>query len=74
VDFEQEAQRQRLAPSTKARLIRQRFGLTPPRYMWWLIRMLDWPEVRAYAPPFVARFRRVLDERHRRRWVDRLAV
>ena len=47
----------------KARLIRQRLGMSPTRYHQVLVRALDLPEALAYDPMLVRRLRRLRDVR-----------
>jgi hypothetical protein len=63
LDFEQTAPK----GPTKARAIRERFGVSTTRYVQSLIAALDRPEALTYAPMLVARLRRLLAEQRRRR-------
>jgi len=47
----------------KARLIRERLGISPTRYHQVLVRTIDLPEALAYDPMLVRRLRRLRDAR-----------
>jgi hypothetical protein len=48
---------------SKARLIRQRLGMSPTRYHQVLVRAIDSPEALAYDPMLVRRLRRLREAR-----------
>lgn len=52
---------------TKARLIRERLGLSPTRYHQLLVHAIDLPEALAFDPMLVRRLRRLRDARRRAR-------
>jgi hypothetical protein len=58
----------------KARVIRERFGISVTRYHQLLTRTLDEPAALVYDPMLVRRLRRVREARRRRRVADRLGV
>jgi len=51
----------------KARLIRERLGISPTRYHQVLVRTIDLPEALAYDPMLVRRLRRLREARRRAR-------
>ncbi|MEX0742782.1 MAG: DUF3263 domain-containing protein [Actinomycetota bacterium] len=69
LDFERS--RPRIGRS-KAREIRERWGLTPTRYHQLLVRAVDSPDALAYDPVLVRRLRRLRDARRRARLAERL--
>jgi hypothetical protein len=71
LDLEREAWK---LTEPKARVIRERFGISVTRYHQLLTRTLDEPAALAYDPMLVRRLRRVREARRRRRVADRLGV
>ena len=71
LDLEREAWR---LTEPKARVIRERFGISVTRYHQLLTRLLDDPAALVYDPMLVRRLRRVREARRRRRVADRLGV
>ncbi|MEX2203964.1 MAG: DUF3263 domain-containing protein [Actinomycetota bacterium] len=69
LDFERSRPR---GGRSKAREIRERWGLTPTRYHQLLVRAVDSPDALAYDPVLVRRLRRLRDARRRVRLVERL--
>ncbi|MGH2671892.1 MAG: DUF3263 domain-containing protein [Actinomycetota bacterium] len=69
LDFERSRPR---GGRSKAREIRERWGLTPTRYHQLLIRAVDSPDALAYDPVLVRRLRRLRDARRRARLAQRL--
>jgi hypothetical protein len=58
----------------KARVIRDRFGISVGRYHQLLTKILDEPDALTYDPMLVRRLRRVREARRRRRVAGRLGV
>jgi uncharacterized protein DUF3263 len=69
LDFERSRPR---GGRSKAREIRERWGLTPTRYHQLLVRAVDSPDALAYDPVLVRRLRRLRDARRRVRLAERL--
>ncbi|HXF73201.1 MAG TPA: DUF3263 domain-containing protein [Actinomycetota bacterium] len=56
----------------KARIVRERLGISPARYYQLLAEIIDRPEALRYDPMLVRRLRRLRDQRRRRRGAARL--
>ena len=69
LDFERSRPR---GGRSKAREIRERWGLTPTRYHQLLVRAVDSPDALAYDPVLVRRLRRLRDIRRHARLAERL--
>ncbi len=69
LDFERSGPR---GGRSKAREIRERWGLTPTRYHQLLVRAVDSPDALAYDPVLVRRLRRLRDTRRHARLAERL--
>ncbi len=70
LDFERERWRQ---PRSRARAVRERFGLSVVRYLQLLNRLIDEPAALAYDPVLVLRLRGLRESRRRRRIVPPLS-
>lgn len=71
LDFERTWWRE---PGPKARLIRERLGISAARYHQLLNRIIDRPEAVTYDPMLVRRLRRMRDARRRRRVAGQLGL
>jgi hypothetical protein len=69
LDFERSRPR---GGRSKAREIRERWGLTPTRYYQLLVRAVDSPDALAYDPVLIRRLRRLREARRRARLAERL--
>ncbi len=61
-------------PGAKEQAIRDRFGITPTRYMQLLNRLIDEPGALAYDPVVVNRLRRIRERRGAARSLRRLGA
>jgi hypothetical protein len=74
LEFEEAATELALGRVTKARWIREDFGVSATRYHQALLEAITLPEAFAYAPALVARLRRLLDDRRAARTAGRSSL